>query len=60
MSRDARPATADDLKQLLRSLHDEGVDYLLIGGYALSRSGASAAPSTSTSCCRARARPASA
>ena len=35
MSRDARPATADDLKQLLRSLHGEGVDYLLIGGYAL-------------------------
>jgi predicted nucleotidyltransferase len=35
MSRDARPATADDLKQLLRALHAEGVDYLLIGGYAL-------------------------
>src|SRR5690349_17429537 len=35
MPRDARPATAEDLKQLLRALHDEGVDYLLIGGYAL-------------------------
>jgi hypothetical protein len=35
MPRDARPATAEDLKQLLRGLHEEGVDYLLIGGYAL-------------------------
>ncbi|MBK8738352.1 MAG: hypothetical protein IPM02_01785 [Betaproteobacteria bacterium] len=31
----ARPATVDDLKLLLRALHDHGVDYLLIGGYAL-------------------------
>lgn len=35
MPRDARPATAEDLKRLLGALHDEGVDYLLIGGYAL-------------------------
>ena len=35
MPREARPATAEDLKQLLRALHDEGVDYLLIGGDAL-------------------------
>lgn len=31
----ARPASVDDLKLLLRSLNDHGVDYLLIGGYAL-------------------------
>ena len=31
----ARPATVDDLKLLLRSLNENGVDYLLIGGYAL-------------------------
>jgi predicted nucleotidyltransferase len=30
-----RPATVDDLKKLLRSLNDEGANYLLIGGYAL-------------------------
>ncbi|HYT47485.1 MAG TPA: hypothetical protein VEL04_03620 [Burkholderiales bacterium] len=35
MPRDARPATAEDLKQLLSALHREGVEYLLIGGYAL-------------------------
>jgi predicted nucleotidyltransferase len=31
----ARPAGVDDLKLLLRALNDHGVDYLLIGGYAL-------------------------
>lgn len=31
----ARPANVDDLKLLLRALNDHGVDYLLIGGYAL-------------------------
>jgi predicted nucleotidyltransferase len=31
----SRPATLDDLKTLLRSLNEQGVDYLLIGGYAL-------------------------
>lgn len=31
----ARPAGVDDLKQLLASLKDEGVEYVLIGGYAL-------------------------
>ena len=31
----ARPASVDDLILLLRVLNDHGVDYLLIGGYAL-------------------------
>jgi predicted nucleotidyltransferase len=31
----ARPATADDLKSLVASLNANGVEYLLIGGYAL-------------------------
>lgn len=31
----SRPATADDLKSLVASLNENGVDYLLIGGYAL-------------------------
>ena len=31
----ARPADLDDLKLLLRSLNEHGVEYLLIGGYAL-------------------------
>jgi hypothetical protein len=35
MPRDARPANAEDLKVLLRALQQEGVEYLLIGGYAL-------------------------
>jgi len=35
----SRPATLDDLKVLLRSLHAHGVDYLLIGGYALAAHG---------------------
>lgn len=30
-----RPATLEDLKTLVRSLNAHGVDYLLIGGYAL-------------------------
>ena len=34
-----RPATLDDLKALLRSLNANGVDYLLIGGYALAAHG---------------------
>jgi predicted nucleotidyltransferase len=34
-----RPATLDDLKLLLRSLNEHGVDYLLIGGYALAAHG---------------------
>lgn len=32
---DARPASVDDLKLLLGALNEHGVDYLLIGGYAL-------------------------
>jgi predicted nucleotidyltransferase len=35
----SRPATLDDLKLLLRSLDAQGVDYLLIGGYALAAHG---------------------
>ena len=31
----ARPASVEDLKSLLKALNDEGVEYLLIGGYAL-------------------------
>jgi hypothetical protein len=31
----ARPANVEDLKQLLRALNAHGVDYLLVGGYAL-------------------------
>lgn len=31
----SRAATAEDLKVLVRSLNDNAVDYLLIGGYAL-------------------------
>ena len=31
----ARPATLNDLKSLVKSLNENGVDYLLIGGYAL-------------------------
>jgi hypothetical protein len=31
----ARPATSSDLKSLVSSLNANGVDYLLIGGYAL-------------------------
>jgi hypothetical protein len=35
----SRPATLDDLKTLLRSLNDNGVEYVLIGGYALAAHG---------------------
>ena len=28
-----RPASREDLKSLVRSLNEQGVDYLLIGGY---------------------------
>jgi predicted nucleotidyltransferase len=35
----ARAATLDDLKSLLRSLESHGVEYLLIGGYALAAHG---------------------
>ena len=35
MERAARPATAEDLKRLVKALNDEGVEYILIGGYAL-------------------------
>lgn len=35
----SRPATLDDLKLLLRALNEHGVDYLLIGGYALAAHG---------------------
>ena len=31
----ARPASVDDLGTLLTALNEHGVDYLLIGGYAL-------------------------
>lgn len=34
-----RPATLDDLKTLVRSLNAQGVEYLLIGGYALAAHG---------------------
>ncbi len=35
----SRPATLEDLKLLLRSLHEHGANYLLIGGYALAAHG---------------------
>lgn len=35
----SRPATLEDLKQLLRSLNEHGADYLLIGDYALAAHG---------------------
>jgi predicted nucleotidyltransferase len=35
MEQYTRPATLDDLKSLIQSLNDQGVDYFLIGGYAL-------------------------
>lgn len=35
----SRPASLEDLKNLLRSLNDRGADYLLIGGYALAAHG---------------------
>ena len=35
----SRPATLDDLKQLLSALNEAGAEYLLIGGYALAAHG---------------------
>jgi predicted nucleotidyltransferase len=35
MEQFSRPATLEDLKSLIRSLNEQNVDYLLIGGYAL-------------------------
>lgn len=35
----SRPATLEDLKLLLQSLNQHGVEYLLIGGYALAAHG---------------------
>lgn len=35
MEKYSRPATLEDLKSLIRSLNEQGVEYLLIGGYAL-------------------------
>ena len=35
----SRPATLNDLKMLLRSLNEHGVEYFLIGGYALAAHG---------------------
>lgn len=35
----ARSATLEDLKTLLSTLHEQGVDYLLVGGYALAAHG---------------------
>lgn len=35
MERTARPATVEDLKLLIKSLNDEGAEYLLVGAYAL-------------------------
>ncbi len=39
MEQFCRPATLDDLKQLLRSFNEHQVEYLLIGGYALAAHG---------------------
>lgn len=35
----SRPATLDDLKQLLKTLNEAGAEYLLVGGYALAAHG---------------------
>lgn len=39
MTEYSRPATLDDLKLLLRSLNSHGVEYFLVGGYALAAHG---------------------
>ena len=39
MTEYSRPATLDDLKILLQSLNAHGVEYLLVGGYALAAHG---------------------
>jgi len=35
----SRPATIEDLKKIIKSLNDNDVDYLLIGGYAIQAHG---------------------
>ncbi|OGS44530.1 MAG: hypothetical protein A2539_01380 [Elusimicrobia bacterium RIFOXYD2_FULL_34_15] len=35
----SRPATVEDLKKVIKSLNDNKVDYLLIGGYAIQAHG---------------------
>jgi hypothetical protein len=35
MEREVRTATVEDFKMLIQALNEQGVDYLLIGGYAL-------------------------
>jgi predicted nucleotidyltransferase len=39
MEKFSRPASLEDLKLLLRALNEHGVDYMLIGGYALAAHG---------------------
>ena len=39
MTEYSRPATFEDLKTLLRSFYEHGVEYLLVGGYALAAHG---------------------
>jgi predicted nucleotidyltransferase len=39
MEQFSRPATLNDLKQLVNALNEAGADYLLIGGYALAAHG---------------------
>jgi predicted nucleotidyltransferase len=39
MTEYSRPATLDDLKTLLQSLNAHGVEYFLVGGYALAAHG---------------------
>ena len=39
MTEYSRPATLDDLKTLLQSLNTHGVEYFLVGGYALAAHG---------------------
>jgi len=36
----SRPATRDDLKSVLKLLNDSGVEYMLVGGYAMIAHGA--------------------
>ena len=35
MELESRPATLEDLRKVIKSLNDNNVDYLLIGGYAI-------------------------
>ena len=35
MERESRPATFEDLKKVIKTLNDNNIDYLLIGGYAI-------------------------